>query len=122
MPCSIDGAPVTAGMEHEILGADGVGALQLAAEGVDGFGADHRVERGEVDQVVDVDDQRVEVVAVACGAKQADLVGIGRARAPHAGAGGEDLEGVRAEIGGLAGGTFERAGVDVCMPRRTGPC
>ena len=43
MLCSTVGASVTAGVEDEILGADGVGALELAAEGVDGFGADHGV-------------------------------------------------------------------------------
>ena len=103
-------ALVVAGMQHQVLGADGCGALQFAAESGDGFGADHRVERGEVDQVVDVDGQRVEVVTVACGAKQANLVG-GRAHgAPHARAGGEDLEGIRAEFGGLESGAFEGAG------------
>ena len=49
-------APVTAGVQDEILGADRVGAFQFAAEGSDRFAPNHRIEGGQVDQVVDVDD------------------------------------------------------------------
>ena len=53
--------------------------------------------------VVDVDDQRVQVVAVSRGIEQADLLGMRSTGAPHAWAGGEDLEGVGTQVGGLAG-------------------
>ena len=49
-------APVTAGVQDEILGADRVGAFQFAAEGGDRFAPNHRIEGGQVDQVIDVDD------------------------------------------------------------------
>jgi hypothetical protein len=53
--------------------------------------------------VVDVDNQRVQVVAVSRGIEQADLLGMRSTGAPHAWAGGEDLEGVGTQVGGLAG-------------------
>jgi len=53
--------------------------------------------------VVDVDDRWVQVVAVSRGIEQADLLGMRCTGAPHAWAGGEDLEGVGALVGGLAG-------------------
>jgi len=46
-----------AGVKDEVVGGDGIGAVEFAAEGGDGFGADFRIERGEVDQVVGVDDK-----------------------------------------------------------------
>ena len=53
--------------------------------------------------VVDVDDQRVQVVAVSRGIEQADLLGMRSTGAPHAWAAGEDLEGLGTQVGGLAG-------------------
>ena len=107
----LDGmAAVAAGMNHQILGADGDGALQLAAEGIDGFCADYRIERGEVDQIVDVDDERREIKTLARGAEELDLAGVGNAGAPHTGAGGEDLKGVGSQIGGGERRGFERSG------------
>ena len=48
-------APVTSGMQDEILSANRVGAFQFPAEGTDRLAPNHRIERGQVDQVVDVD-------------------------------------------------------------------
>src|ERR1035437_9118902 len=53
--------------------------------------------------VVDVDDRWVPVVAVSRGIEQADLLGMRSTGAPHAWAGGEDLEGVGTQGGGLGG-------------------
>src|ERR1035437_1782255 len=53
--------------------------------------------------VVDVDDQRLQVVAVSRGIEQAGLLGMRSTGAPHAWAGGEDLAGVGTQVGGLAG-------------------
>ena len=107
----LDGlAAVAAGVDNQVLGADGGGALDLGAEAGDGAGADEGIEGGEVDEIVDVDGERAEVVALADFLQQADLAGVGRACAPHARAGGEDLEGVGAELDGLEGRLFEGTG------------
>ena len=103
-------APVTAGMDHQILGADRDGALHLAAEGVDGLGADHRIERCQVDQIIDVDHQRRKVEALACGLQQTDLDGVGKLSAPHARTRREDLKGGSAEVAGGQGRRFKSSG------------
>lgn len=87
---------IAAGVDDEVFGADGGGAFDFGAEAGDGFGADDGVERGEVDEVVDVDGEGAEVVAFAGGAEEPDLVGVGGTGSPHARAGGEDLEGIGA--------------------------
>ena len=101
-------AAVASGMQHEVLGADVDRAFQLAAEALDRLGADHRIEGRQIHQIVDVDDQRVEVVLLAGGAQSPDLLRVDAAGAPHAGAGGEDLEGVRAELRRGEGRGLER--------------
>ena len=70
-------ALVVAGMRHQVLGADGDGALELAAE------RRHRlarifVRRRQVDQVVVVDHQRGEIVLLARAVQQRDGAGAGR--------------------------------------------
>jgi len=63
-------------MEHQILGSDRLGALEFAAKRIDGFAADHGIGRGEVDQVVDVNYQRVKVELLARGAQQPYLLRV----------------------------------------------
>ena len=58
-------ALVVAGMRDQILGADRHGAFQFAAKRLDRELADLFVRRGEVDQVVVVNRQRVEIVFLA---------------------------------------------------------
>ena len=53
--------------------------------------------RRQIDQVVVMDDQRIEVVLFADAGEQLDGAFGRRRRAPHARAGGEDLEGVGAD-------------------------
>ena len=103
-------AAVTAWVDHQIFSADGDGALQFAAEGIDGFRPDYRVERCEVDQIVGVDDERREAETLAGGAQELDLQGVGNAGAPHAGTGGEDLEGGGSQIGRRECRGFQRSG------------
>ena len=85
---------VVARMDDEILGADRVGALEFAAEGVDRTFSDDGIERSQVDQVAYMNGQRREIVLFAGFAEGADIGGCWRDRSPHAGAGGEDLEGI----------------------------
>ncbi len=101
---------VIAGVDDEVVGADGFGTVEFAAERGDGFLADIRIERGEVDQVVGMDDEGREVEAFAGGAEAADVVRVRRGGSPLAGAGGENLEGVRAEAVGFEGGLLEGFG------------
>jgi hypothetical protein len=49
------------------------------------------------------------------------FIGRGRGGAPHARAGGEDLEAVGAEFEGLAGGVWRRGEDEVWMPMRKLP-
>ena len=102
-------APVAAGVRDQVLGADGGGTLELTAEGEDGFRADDRVGRGHIDEVVVVDDERMEVELLARVCEQLAIGHRGRTGAPHAWARREDLEGVRAQFVGFERGLFERA-------------
>lgn len=53
--------------------------------------------------------ERMQVMLIAVRTQAGDLFGVRSLGAPHARAGGEDLESVGAEFGGLEGGAFERA-------------
>ena len=64
-------ASVTAGMQHEILGADLAARSSSPRKQAIDLAADDGVERRQVDQVVDVDDQRVKVVALAAARSRA---------------------------------------------------
>ena len=101
---------VIARMQDQVLGADRLGALQFPAECLDRFRPDLRIERCQVNQIVHVDNQRVQVEPLAGGPQQPDLVRVGRPRAPHAWAGGKDLKGVGAQFGGGQCRLFQGAG------------
>jgi hypothetical protein len=109
-------AAVAAGMKDEVFRADQESALQLAAESLDGFRADHRIGRGQVDQVINVDGQRVQIELPACGAQQLHPCGVGRRGAPHARTGGEDLKGVGPQFGSSECGILETAGGEGVNP------
>src|SRR5215472_9303739 len=76
-------ASATAGVGDQVLRPDGGGALELAAEGENGFRANDRVGRGHVDQVVVMDDKRVKIVLLADVCKQLAIERQGRTGAPH---------------------------------------
>ncbi len=65
--------------------------------------------RRQVDQVTVVNGERIEIVLFTVSAQARNLLGLRRLGPPHARAGGEDLERVRAEFGGLDSRAFERA-------------
>jgi len=100
-------AAVTAGVEDQVLSADGGGALQFASKRFDGFGVDFRIAGGEIDQIVDVDDEWLDGVTSASGLKMPDLDRIRRAGAPHARAGRENLKGLSADFGSAQRDLFE---------------
>ncbi len=54
-----------------------------------------------------MDDQRREIQTFADTFQAADIVRIGRGRAPHSRTGGEDLEGVGAKTVSFKAGVFE---------------
>jgi hypothetical protein len=101
---------IVAGMRNQVIGADDERALDFAAEGVDGFFADDRRRRGEVDEIAVVNNQRGKIVALTAAVEETNLLRVGRLGAPHARARGKDLEGVRAELFGLDAGALERSG------------
>jgi hypothetical protein len=68
---------------------------------------DFQIAGREIDQVIDVNDQGVNAVALASGLKMPDLDRIRRAGAPHARAGRENLEGLGADLGGAQRDLFE---------------
>ncbi len=104
----------TAGVKDEVFCAEGEGALDLAAEGDDGVGADGFGLAAEVDEVAGVDGDGGDV---ELGAEVAHLGGVGGGDGggtPLAGAGGEDLEGVGASLdGAVDGGPDASGGADV---------
>src|SRR5215831_4524475 len=102
-------------MENEVFGAEHEGALDFAAKGHDALLAKISGLAADVDQVAGVDDQRANVEFCALRAHALSLFGVDLLWTPHAGAGGEDLEGVGANfvrpIDGI-GGTARRADVN----------
>ena len=57
-----------------------------------------------------MNDERCQIVFGTGAGQEADLLGIGQFRAPHARAGRENLEGVGAELGSFQGRALERSG------------
>ena len=57
-----------------------------------------------------MDNERPQSELPARAPEAEDIFGESPGSAPHPRAGGEDLEGVGAQFGGLEGGVFERAG------------
>jgi len=78
---------------------------------VNGVFADVGGRGGEVDEVTGVDDERGDVVFGAFDVEEFDLVFVGRFGAPHARAGGENLQGVGACCLRVEGGAFQRSAV-----------
>jgi len=107
----VAGEPLpTAGMEDEELRAQGQRALDLAAKGSDGVGAHGFGLATDVDEITGVDGHGADV---ELGAQLAHLFCVGgfdRRGAPHARAGGEDLEGVGANLDGA----FDRRPASAC--------
>lgn len=99
-----------AGVGDEEIGVEGNGAEELGAHGGNGFFADGSIGGGEVDEVAVVDDEGLDVEPKAGGAEGVDLSGIKRGGAPGAGAGGENLNGVGADVARLVEGVEEGAG------------
>ena len=96
-------------MGDEVIRADQERALQFAAEPFDGLISDHGMRRRQIDQITIMDGERVQVVLFAMPTQTRDLFRVRGLGAPHPRAGGEDLERVRAEFGGLDSRAFERA-------------
>ena len=97
-------------MQDQVFGAEGEGALDLPAEGGNGLLAEEGGLAAQVDEIAGVDDEGKTVVVLAETAHLGAVVlrqGLG---APHAGARGEDLEGVRAEFVGTLGRAEDAAG------------
>ncbi len=92
------------GMEDEVLGAEGEGALDLSSKSQNGVGADGFGLAAEVDEIAGVDGDGADVVQGAELAHPGGVFGFDRGGAPHAGAGGEDLEGVGAGFDGAVDG------------------
>jgi hypothetical protein len=107
----IDGlADAAAGMRHQVVGANLIGALHLSPKGRDRVTAHLLIGGGEIDEVVVVDHQRGEVKPGAVLAHGERVVGGDRRGAPHTRTGGKDLEGVAAEIESTLGGVSDRGG------------
>jgi hypothetical protein len=107
----LDGlAFVIAGVRDQVFGADRVGSYQFATKRFDGSDAGFFVRGGEVDQVIVVDDQRVEVELFARALEELDGGEARDGGFPLPRAGGENLEGVGAEVVRFNGGVLERAG------------
>ena len=87
-----------AGMEDEVVGAEGEGALDFTAHAHDTFFTDDLRLAAEIDQVAGVDGEGADFIF---GAEFMHALGLDEINAggpPHAGAGGKDLEGVGADF------------------------
>ena len=91
-------------MEDEIICAEGEGAFDFATECGDALFADRFRLAAYVDEVAGVNDQRRKLVFGAEGVHALALRGIDFGGAPHARAGGEDLESVGADLAGALSG------------------
>jgi len=96
-------------MHNQVFSADHEGALQFAAKGMDGVLADVGRRGRQVDEIVAMNDERCKIVRGAFFCQQLNLQLVGSFGAPHARAGGKDLQGVGADFAGMDGGPFERA-------------
>ena len=97
-------------MEDEVFGAEGESADDFFPESGNGFLANEVGLAAEIDEVAGVDDEGEAVVVAAEAAHLVAVGGLQRGGAPHAGAGGEDLEGVRADLMGALGGAKDASG------------
>ena len=96
-------------MDHEIVRAESERSHNFLMECLHGARAQHGIGRRQIDQVVSVDDERTERQFFAAVAESRGVCfGDSRcvALAPHARAGGKNLQGVRTE----AVRNFQRAG------------
>jgi hypothetical protein len=99
-----------AGVEDEIIGADGEGALDFAAESFDGFSQEQFVGAGEIHQVIGVDDERLEIVLRPqlehlLAQRVAEFVGC-----PLTRAGRENLQRVASDTVSALGGVVDSSG------------
>src|SRR6266849_5709647 len=87
-------------MRDDEFSAERDAANELVVKRLDGAGAQHGLLRGEIDQIVGVDDQRAEAELLAASAESrgVDLRNARRTAGPHARAGGKNLQGVAAEL------------------------
>ncbi len=95
-------------MRDQILGADEESAFDFTPEGCGGLRTKTFATRSKVNQVVVVDDERPEIVLFTRAGEEFNGARSRRRGAPHARAGGENLERVGADSGGGKGGMFER--------------
>ncbi len=97
-------------MQHEKIGAEGQCAFDLTAKGGDGLGMELKITARQIHQVVGMDDQRLQTVALA---QSTHLVAL-RARQviglPLSRAGGKNLERIAAQPVGTLGCIFHSAG------------
>ena len=99
-----------AGMEDEISGFEGDGALDFGTKGGDGFSAELGIAAGDIDEIVGVNDERAQIVLAAEAAHRLALGSRELEWLPLARAGGEDLQGVAPEAVGALGGILHAAG------------
>src|SRR5712671_6980303 len=87
-------------MQNDEIGAEGDAANEFIVKCLNRAGTQHGLLRGQIDQVIGVDDQRAEAESFAARAK-GSAVYFGDARRsarPHARVGGENWQGVAAEL------------------------
>lgn len=89
-------ALIVSRMDDQVLRANRCGAIQFTAKCGNRFFADHRIERGEIHQIIYVNRERRQIVVFANFSKARDVLAIRNRRAPHSWAGRENLKGVRA--------------------------
>lgn len=87
-------ALVIAGVGDQVFGADQQGTFNFKLESLDRFFANDRGRRSKVDQITVVDDEGEDIVLVALGLQEFYLCRVRAFSAPHAGAGGENLQGI----------------------------
>src|ERR1700722_17621234 len=96
------------GMRHQILSANGQRALDLAAKRRRRLHSQQLAAGRQVDEVIVVDDERLQIVTIPRALQQLNRARLWRRRTPHTWAGGENLEGVSAHLRGFEGGVFKR--------------
>jgi hypothetical protein len=85
-------------VHHQEFRTDICRTVELAAKSSDGFGANLGIAGSQIHEVIYVDHQRLDAVFPADGPECLDFQGIGGACAPHARAGGKDLQRVGADL------------------------
>src|SRR5581483_11529521 len=101
---------VVSRMRNQIFSANNECAFDLSTKGINGLFTHYRGWRRQIDQIAIVNDERREIMPRAQVLHAFHALGVGSFSAPHAGARGENLKSVCAQLDRLQSGSIKCSG------------